>query len=98
MPSEGPAKIWDLYPQKGALALGSDGDLTIVDLDERWTIDEEKLHSKNNVTPFNGVELTGRAVGTIVRGQVVMADGELVAEEPRGKPVSPAAETVAAVA
>ena len=66
--SEGPAKIWGMYPQKGALQLGSDGDLTIVDLDHTWTIDEEKLHSKNNVTPFNGVEVTGRAVGTIVRG------------------------------
>jgi dihydroorotase/allantoinase len=94
--SEGPAKIWGMYPQKGALQLGSDGDLTIVDLDHTWTIDEEKLHSKNNVTPYNGVEVTGRAVGTIVRGRVVMQDGELV-DEPSGRPVIPgAAETVAA--
>jgi dihydroorotase-like cyclic amidohydrolase len=88
--SEGPAKIWGMYPQKGALQLGSDGDLTIVDLDHTWTIDEEKLHSKNNVTPFNGVEVTGRAVGTIVRGRVVMQDGELV-DEPSGRPVIPGA-------
>jgi dihydroorotase/allantoinase len=95
--SEGPARIWDLYPQKGALQLGSDGDLTIVDLDEKWTIDESKLHSKNNVTPFDGVELTGRAVATIVRGQVVMRDGELVADEARGKPVVPEAGQPASV-
>jgi allantoinase len=88
--SEGSARIWGMYPQKGALQLGSDGDLTIVDLDHTWTIDEEKLHSKNNVTPFNGVEVTGRAVGTIVRGRVVMQDGELV-DEPSGRPVIPGA-------
>ncbi len=87
--SEGPARIWGLYPRKGALAPGSDGDLTIVDLDERWTIDEARLHSKHNVTPFDGAELTGRAVGAIVGGRVVMLDGELVAEEPRGAAVGP---------
>jgi dihydroorotase/allantoinase len=96
--SEGPAKCWDLYPQKGTIQLGSDGDLTIVDLDERWTIDEDKLHSKNNVTPFNGVEVQGRAVGTIVRGNVVMQDGELLADAPLGKWVYPNAGAIEMVA
>ena len=67
------------------MQLGSDGDLTIVDLDHAWTIDEEKLHSKNNATPLNGVELTGWAGGRS-RGRVVMQDGELV-DEPSGRPV-----------
>jgi len=96
--SEGPAKCWDLYPQKGALQLGSDGDLTIIDLDERWTIDEASLHSKNNVTPFHGVEVQGRAVATIVRGNLVMQDGELLVDGPIGKPVYPNARTPEMVA
>jgi dihydroorotase-like cyclic amidohydrolase len=87
--SEGPAKIWGLYPQKGALRVGSDGDLTLLDLEQTWTIDEARLHSKHSVTPFHGLEVTGRPVGTIIRGRVVMEDGVLV-DEPRGRPVIPA--------
>lgn len=75
--SEGPAHIWGLYPTKGAIALGSDADLTVVDVDAPGVIDEDQLHGKNNVTPFHGRDTKGRAVATIVRGQIVMQDGEL---------------------
>jgi dihydroorotase (multifunctional complex type) len=96
--SEGPAKCWDLYPQKGSLQLGADGDLTIVDLDERWTIDEANLHSKNNITPFHGTEVQGRAVATIVRGNLVMQDGQLLTDTPTGKPIYPNTHTMEMVA
>ena len=85
--SEGPARAWDLYPRKGALEVGSDADITIVDLDLEDTISEDRLHSKNNVTPFNGVRTKGAAVATIVRGQIVMQDGQLVGP-PRGRMVA----------
>jgi dihydroorotase len=76
--SENPAKIWQLYPKKGAIALGSDGDLTIVDMDKEMTVDPLKLHSKNPPTPWGGWKLKGVPIATIVRGHVQMRDGEPV--------------------
>jgi len=78
--SEGPARTWDIYPQKGAIALGSDGDLTIIDLAREGVIREDELHSKNHVTPFDGRKTKGAPVATIVRGRIVMRDGALVGE------------------
>jgi allantoinase len=75
--SEGPAKVWGLYPRKGTVRLGSDADLTVVDLEAEGVIYEDDLHGKNNVTPFHGRSTKGSAVATIVRGQLVMRDGEL---------------------
>jgi dihydroorotase len=86
--SEGPAKAWGLYPQKGAIRAGSDADLTIVDLEKTGVISASGLHSKNNVTPFDGHRTKGEAVATICRGRIVMRDGELVGE-PRGRMVRP---------
>jgi len=89
--SENPAKVWDVWPQKGSLHVGTDGDLTIIDLDKEWTIDENKLHSKNNVTPWHGWSGKGKPVTTIVRGQVMMRDEAFVAERPSGKLIRPVA-------
>ena len=82
--AEGPARVWGLFPHKGTLAVGSDADMAIVDLDATDTIDARRLHSKNNVTPFDGYATRGAAVATILRGQIVMQDGALVGE-PRGR-------------
>jgi allantoinase len=79
---ENPAKVWQLYPKKGAIRLGSDGDITIVDMDKETTIDANKLHSKNKPTPWNGWKVKGVPTCTIVRGHVQMRDGE-----PVGKPI-----------
>ncbi|MGH2489949.1 MAG: allantoinase AllB [Candidatus Limnocylindria bacterium] len=76
--SEGPAKLWDMYPKKGAIRIGSDADLTIVDLERTGVIEEARLHGKNNLGPFDGHHTRGEAVATIVRGHIVMRDGELV--------------------
>jgi allantoinase len=86
--SEGPARTWGLYPRKGALAVGSDADLIVVDLDRDDVIEERRLHGKNNLTPFEGHRTRGAAVATVVRGQVVMQHGELVGQ-PRGRMVTP---------
>jgi dihydroorotase (multifunctional complex type) len=87
--SEGPAKTWDMYPRKGSIQIGSDGDLTIIDLAKTGTIKESELHGKNNLNPFDGHKTKGLAVATIVRGEVVMRDGELVGT-PTGRMVRPA--------
>jgi dihydroorotase len=86
--SEGPAKAWGVYPRKGAIAVGSDADLTIVDLHKEGVIDRARLHGKNNQNPYEGRRTRGEAVATVVRGQVVMRDGELVGS-PRGRMISP---------
>jgi dihydroorotase len=85
--SEGPAKTWGLYPQKGAIAIGSDADLTIVDLAKTGVIRDDELHSKNHVTPFDGTQLKGMPVATVVRGTIVMRDGQLTAA-PGGRMIS----------
>lgn len=86
--SENPAKVWQIYPKKGAIRLGSDGDVTIVDMDKEGVIDINKLHSKNKPSPWHGWKVKGMPVCTIVRGHVQMRDGEVVGK-PVGKVVRP---------
>jgi dihydroorotase len=81
------ARAWGMAT-KGQLAPGFDGDVAIVDLNREWTLDANKLHSRNHVTPFDGWQGRGLAVATVVRGQIVMADGQLVGE-PAGRIVRP---------
>lgn len=87
--SENPAKCWNLWPQKGNLAPGADGDVTIVDMEREDVIDENKLHSKNKLSPWHGWRVRGMPVYTIVRGEVVAKDGEVVGSSPNGRLVTP---------
>lgn len=80
--SENPAKVWQLYPKKGAIRLGSDGDVTIIDMGKEGVIEPDALHSKTKATPWFGWKVKGMPVYTIVRGHVQMRDGE-----PVGKPI-----------
>ena len=86
--SENPARAWGLYPRKGVLMVGSDADIAIVDLNLESVIDARALHSKCKLTPFDGFKVKGLPVCTIVRGQVVMKDGEIVAKPGHGRPVT----------
>jgi len=87
--SEGPAKVWGMYPQKGSLRIGADGDLTIVDMNRQHTIKAENLHSKSKLTPFDGWTVKGFPVYTIVGGRVVMENGEVYEDSGRGKLIKP---------
>lgn len=78
--SENPAKVWQMHPKKGAIRLGSDGDVTVVDMNKEATIDPSKLHSKNKPTPWGGWKVKGLPIYSIVRGHVQMKDGEPVGE------------------
>lgn len=55
----------------GTLREGSLADIVLFDPDRSWTVDAEKLHSKSKNTPFDGLELTGRVVRTILGGKTV---------------------------
>ena len=85
--SEAPARAWGLYPKKGALQVGSDADIVIVDMDREWTIRAGELHSKSRITPFEGMRTRGRPVQTLVRGRTVMREGELVGAPGWGRDV-----------
>lgn len=78
--STGPAKAYGLAPRKGALAVGADADLAIVDTDTEATVEPELLLSAQEYTPFAGMSLTGWPVRTLVRGRTVYADGDVVAD------------------
>jgi dihydroorotase len=72
--------------RKGRLALGYDADLTIVDLKASRTIRHADMASRVGWTPFDGMQARGWPMATIVRGQVVMRDGDLIAPS-LGQPV-----------
>jgi len=71
---------------KGRIAVGYDADFSIVDLKKRWTITDEWLASRCGWSPFTDMELTGKPIGTIVRGNRVMWDGAL-ANAAVGEPI-----------
>lgn len=82
--SEQTARLYGLWPRKGALLPGADADLTIVDPAARRVIRNEKLHALHPVSPWNGVEVQGAPVASVVRGEVAMRDGEPAGER-RGR-------------
>lgn len=83
--AHGPQRIFQIAG-KGRLAVGYDADFTLVDLQARRTLRHEDMASRVGWTPFDGMEVTGFPVRTIVRGNSVMIDGELVGD-PIGQPV-----------
>jgi dihydroorotase len=77
MTSHGPNRLFGIA-NKGRIAVGYDADMTIVDLERKETITNDWIASKAGWTPYDGVEVTGWPVGTVVRGKRVMWQGELV--------------------
>lgn len=76
--SENPAKLLRLYPRKGAIVLGADADITIFDPRKEFTISSEGMYSKLRWTIYEGRKVRGKAVKTIVRGTIVMEDGDVI--------------------
>lgn len=72
-----PSKVLNLSG-KGALKVGADADVIIVDPKAEWTVDASKFASKSRNTPFNGWKLKGKVLYTIVSGRIVVKDGKLV--------------------
>jgi len=86
--SEGTARLYGLYPRKGVILPGADADLTLVDPEGEIEIRNENLHSKHPASPWNGWRLRGSLKAAVLRGEVIMRDGEPVGE-PRGRLVKP---------
>jgi dihydroorotase len=85
MTSAGPARLFGI-DGKGRIDIGYDADFTIVDLKRKQTITNDWIASRCGWTPYAGMSVTGWPVGTIIRGDRVMWEGELVAPG-RGRPL-----------
>jgi len=87
--SYNPARIFGVYPRKGVIQVGSDADLTIVDMKKEETISNETTYTRVGWTPYHGRKVKGVPVYTIVRGKVVMEDGKVVGKPGDGEFITP---------
>ena len=76
--SENPAKLYGMYPKKGTLSIGSDGDITIVDKRIAHVLSKESAHTKADYIPYEGISVTGKVRDVILRGHHVVQDGSLL--------------------
>ncbi|MDR1972321.1 MAG: dihydropyrimidinase [Treponema sp.] len=83
--SANPARLFGLYPRKGAIRKGSDADLVLMDPAGRRTISREGIHSRVDYSLYEGMELKGAVDTVISRGTVVLRDGVLSARPGRGR-------------
>ena len=70
-----PARIAGLYPRKGAIMIGADADLALLDLDAPWTVAGSSFQGLGRWSAFEGMVATARVNRTLVRGRTVQADG-----------------------
>jgi dihydropyrimidinase len=80
-----PAKIFGLFPRKGAIAVGSDADLVIYDTAYRGKISAATQHGINDYNGFEGFAIEGRPSVVTVRGKVQVRNGVFVGEQGRGR-------------
>ena len=73
--AENPAKIFGLWPHKGAIAAGADADFAVLDPEAVWEVTPEILFYKNKHTPYMGMTIQGKVLKTFVRGVCVYDRG-----------------------
>ena len=70
--STNPARVFGLYPRKGVIAPGSDADFCLLDPRVEWTITPQAMHCDWGYNPHQGLQVTGKPVMTILRGQIII--------------------------
>ncbi|WP_094606792.1 Allantoinase [Sporomusa silvacetica DSM 10669] len=83
--SEGPARTFGIYGKKGAIEVGFDADLVILDPKKDWKITPESLYYVNKISAFVGLKGVGLPICTVVRGHIVAEDGKLVGQKGFGE-------------
>jgi dihydropyrimidinase len=78
------AKLLGLYPRKGAIAIGSDADITIIDPAVKKTLSMADLHLRD-YSPWEGWQVEGWPTTVILRGKVMVADGQLLGSPDDGQ-------------
>ena len=80
-----PAKIYNLHPRKGSIAIGADADIAIWDPQREVTLSDEMVHDLAGYTPYAGRKLRGWPVTVLSRGRIVVADGKRSVEAGSGR-------------
>ncbi len=75
--AEQPAKRFGIYGQKGALRVGFDADIVVLDPQLRWKISQDELYYKQKISAFVGLEGKGKPVTTYIRGYMVAQEGRI---------------------
>ncbi|MCR3956884.1 MAG: allantoinase AllB [Gudongella sp.] len=83
--SEGPAKAFELYGKKGAIEVGFDADLVVLDPEKEWEITPDSLKYVNKISAFVGLKGKGLPVMTFVRGNVVAKNNEVIGSKGFGE-------------
>jgi dihydropyrimidinase len=84
--SENPARRFGLYPRKGVLQVGSDADYVVVDPDKRATVDDDYYRaSVRDWSIYHGWEFQGMPVTTVIRGEVMVENGDIVGASGHGR-------------
>jgi dihydroorotase-like cyclic amidohydrolase len=82
--AENSARRYGLYPQKGCIAVGSDADLVVIDQDRETVLGVDRYRGVTDYSLWEGRKVRGVPVMTVLRGDVVMEDGEISVERPTG--------------
>ena len=80
-----PAKIYNLHPRKGSIAIGADADIAIWDPEREVTLGDSMTHDLAGYTPYAGRTLRGWPITVLSRGRVIVADGKRLAEPGSGR-------------
>lgn len=80
-----PARLYNLAPRKGSIAIGADADIAIWDPERQVTLADAAMHDQTGYTPYAGRRLTGWPVTVLRRGEIVVVDGALRAKAGSGR-------------
>ena len=80
-----PAKLFGMYPKKGVIRVGSDADITIINLRRRRTVRHKNLHERVDYTPYEGLDLLCTVDTVISRGEVIVKNNEYIGKPGRGE-------------
>ena len=83
--SSEPAKAFGLYPEKGSLEPGTDADILIFDPKAESVLSNDTCHTAAGYTPYDGMKVKGRAETVILRGEIILDDGECLGKRGNGK-------------